>query len=273
MRPYNIVRAAASCLPILEGQHIAKGYFGPFEIPIILFVIVLHNDPLSVVMKSRPATGPICWSLKLQVGGVHGQRPSSPNCRNKFRRNFTPHFTKPGSKLLLEELVSCNVVDNRWLYSCLAECRQRTVVQRVGHAVARDRLDRNLRWLDGATAKPRCHVFDRLASKLPISESRRHALLAKPDFRWVYCAWGNKTLCRPFQPSPAATHWHFQAYVAGNLLDACVQETFAQRRVARKKRRRRRRGSGQQHYQGQDGSFHGSHYTRIEKVGAGGGRP
>ena len=67
---------------------------------------------------------------------------------------------------------------------------------------------------------------------------------------------------RLFQPSPAGTRWHFSAYVTCNLLDACVQETFAQTRVRGKKGRRRRRGQ-QQRNQCQDGSSHGFQYTRI----------
>ena len=56
-----------------------------------------------------------------------------------------------------------------------------------------------------------------------------------PDYRTV-ALWGNKTLCRSFQPSPAGTRWHFSAYVARNLLDSSFQETFAQTRVRAEER-------------------------------------
>ena len=210
---------------------------------IILFVIVLHNDPLSVVMKSRPATGPICWSLKLQVGGVHGQRPP-PRIVEQIPAELPPHFTKPGSKLLLEELVSCNVVDNRWLYSCLAECRQRTVVQRVGHAIAPVIV-----WIGPAMAGW-CHCEAPLPRLRSTGQQTPHfgksptRPAGQTGFQMGLFRLGQQNTLPSFPAKPCRNPLALPGLRRRQPSRCLCSGNFRPGRVRAKKRRRRRRGSG-----------------------------
>jgi len=71
VRTNNIVRTTASGFTILESQCLFKGDFRPRDFALVLFAVVLNDDPGAVTVKSRPGHGLIRWLLELDIGGGH----------------------------------------------------------------------------------------------------------------------------------------------------------------------------------------------------------